>query len=266
MGARKAYFSFSHLSDNTRHVAYNSWHQLDHRPENLAIDGVLYGERWVHTPRCAAARRAADPVLAPVQYVTAYWFAEPSERSIAQWQDLAEISFQWGRRPDRPWTLRPLQGFFSCIRTYVSPALSLSPQALPYRPKRGVYVVATRVPVPHSDEAQELFGWYDSTAIPAYVAREGISGACTFSSDSTTLDTGWQEPRETTTFDPGAGERGQIRVYLYFLDADPHSADFTPPLPGSAAEQVLFAGALETITPWQWDWFSGQQPASGQHS
>ena len=34
----------------------------------------------------------------------AYWFAEPSERSISEWQELAETSFQWGRRPDRPWT------------------------------------------------------------------------------------------------------------------------------------------------------------------
>jgi hypothetical protein len=256
MRARKAYFSFSHLSDQTRHHAYNSWHQLDHRPENLALDSVLYGERWVHTPRCAASRRAADPVLAPVQYVTAYWFAEPSEPSISEWQELAEISFQWGRRPDRPWTLRPLQGFFSCVQTYVNPALPLSAEALPYRPKRGVYVVATRVRAPHSDEAQSLFQWYDAKAIPAHVARPGIAGACTFSSDSTTLDEGWQERPGTATFDAGTGERGQIRVYLYFLDADPHSGDFAPPSGEPQTEQVLFAGALETITPWQWDWFN----------
>jgi hypothetical protein len=253
--ARKAYFSFSHLSDQTKHDVYNRWHQLDHRPENLALDGVLYGERWVHTPRCAASRRAADPVLAPVQYVTAYWFAEPSQRSIAEWQDLAEISFQWGRRPDRPWTLRPLQGFFSCVQTYVNPALRLSPDALAYRPKRGVYVVAARMTDPHSDAAQSLFEWYDSTAIPQYVAQPGVAGACTFSSDSTTLDQGWQERQGTATFDAATGERGQIRVYLYFLDADPHSRDFAPSWPQAGTEQVLFAGALETITPWQWDWF-----------
>lgn len=187
--------------------------------------------------------------------MTAYWFADPAERSIKEWQELAEISFQWGRRPDRPWTLRPLQGFFSCVQTYVSPAISLSPEALPYRPKRGVYVVATRVRQPHGDAAQELFGWYDATAIPAHVARPGISGACTFSSDSSTLDAGWQARAGTTTFDPAAGERGQVRVYLYFLDADPHSADFAPPAGDAGVEQVLFAGPLETITPWQWDWF-----------
>jgi hypothetical protein len=255
MRARKAFFSFSHLSDQTRHQAYNRWHQLDHRPENLALDGVLYGERWVHTRQCAASRQAADPVLAPVQYVTAYWFAEPSEQSIREWQDLAEISFQWGRRPDRPWTVRPVQGFFSCVRTYVSPSLSLSPDALPYRPKRGIYVVLTRVADPHSDAAHDLFEWYDSVAIPEHVAKPGVAGACTFSSDSTTLDEGWSQRQGTTTFDEGSGERGQIRVHLYFLEADPKGGDFAPPAAESTAEKVLFAGALETITPWQWDWF-----------
>jgi hypothetical protein len=139
MRARKAYFSFSHLSDQTKHHAYNSWHQLDHRPENLALDSVLYGERWVHTPRCAASRRAAEPVLAPVQYVTAYWFAEPSEPSISEWQELAEISFQWGRRPDRPWTLRPLQGSARARRrSMLAPAsaarsVSTSTSSMPIR-------------------------------------------------------------------------------------------------------------------------------------
>jgi hypothetical protein len=40
-----------------------------------------------------------------------------------------------------------------------------------------VYVVATRVRAPHSDEAQSLFEWYDAKAIPAHVAQPGIAGA-----------------------------------------------------------------------------------------
>ncbi len=256
MDATTAYFSFSHLSDATKHDEYNRWHLLDHRPENLALDGVNYGERWVHSPRCQALGRVVQPVLAPTQYITTYWFANPAHESIVEWQGLAERSFQWGRRPDRPYAVRPFQGFFSCAATYVSPHLSLSPAALKFRPSRSVYIVAAKMSQPHSDDVQDLYHWYDTTAIPeALSANNAVSGACTFSSDSSTLDDGWAPLEGTTTFDSGSGERGQVRTYIYFLDDDAEDAMFFPPLSGRGCETVLFAGALEPILPERWDWF-----------
>ena len=50
-----AYFSFAEITDRTRHHEFNEYHQLDHRPENLALPGVIFGERWVRTPDCAQA-------------------------------------------------------------------------------------------------------------------------------------------------------------------------------------------------------------------
>ena len=47
-----AFFSFSAISDPSMHRAYSQWRQLDHLPENRALDGVIFGERWVRTPRC----------------------------------------------------------------------------------------------------------------------------------------------------------------------------------------------------------------------
>ena len=70
MLARKAFFSFTGINDPAKHRDYNEWHQLDHRPENLALPGVVWGERWVHSPDCAAVAvlsfTARDASAAPV--------------------------------------------------------------------------------------------------------------------------------------------------------------------------------------------------------
>ncbi|ANH36663.1 hypothetical protein I601_0209 [Nocardioides dokdonensis FR1436] len=43
------FFSFIRLEEGSAedHRAYNRWHQLDHRPENLALPGVAWGDRPV---------------------------------------------------------------------------------------------------------------------------------------------------------------------------------------------------------------------------
>lgn len=272
MLARKAFFSFIRVTDPARHADYNAWHQLDHLPENLALPGIAHGDRWVHTPACAAAAPAdpppADPALAGVHYVAAYWFREPAEAAIAAWQELAECSFQWGRRPDRAWVERPLMGFFSVVSARVSPRLALSPEALPMRPARGVHVTVTRLREPHGDAAEAAFRWHDREGIPARLELPGVAGAYVFSGDSTTLDRGWSERPGTTTFDAGEGERGRVRVELLFLDGEPlevaaalsgapgGAAAVSPPAL-AAAEEVLFRGPLETISPWDWNWFDG---------
>ena len=53
-----AFFSFVSLGDGDpgAHRAYNRWHLYDHRPENLALDGVRWGDRWT-------AGEAGPPVL-----------------------------------------------------------------------------------------------------------------------------------------------------------------------------------------------------------
>lgn len=271
---RKTFFSFVRVTDPARHGDYNAWHQLDHLPENLALPGIAHGDRWVHTPACAAAApgaRPADDALAGVHYVAAYWFREPAEASIAAWQELAERSFQWGRRPDRAWVERPLMGFFSVVSARVAPRLALSPEALPMRPARGVHLTVTRLREPHGDAAEAAFRWHDREGIPVRLALPGVAGAHVFSGDSTTLDRGWSERPGTTTFDAGGGERGQVRVELLFLDGDPlevaaalggAAGGSAPPLPAppgelAEAEELLFRGPLETISPWGWNWFDG---------
>ena len=109
----RVFFSFPEVIDPARHADYNAWHQLDHQPENLALLGVLHGDRWVRTPDCRAASDVEDePVLGAADYVAMYWFADPVRASVAEWVELGETTREQGRRPELAWTRRRLTGFF----------------------------------------------------------------------------------------------------------------------------------------------------------
>jgi hypothetical protein len=256
--AEKAFIGFAEVADPARHRDYNTWHQLDHRPENLALPGVLHGERWVRSPDCAAAGATPDPLLGGVHYLNMYWFRAPADESIRAWSELAERSFQWGRRPDVRWTRRPLMGFFRPIKGYVNPRVLVSADALPFRPNRGIFATVSRISEPRSEAAEELFGWYDAVRLPALLSCRGAAGAWTFASEDTF----------SSAHDLGAtAAPPSLRVHLIFLDDDPldfvtdvraHDADWQRSgehRDTARVETQLFAGPLRAIAPWQWDWF-----------
>ena len=252
----KAFFSFAEVIDAGRHADYNAWHQLDHRPENLALEGVAHGERWVLTPECAAAGVLADPRLGGTHYVNMYWFREPVADSVREWQALAENSFQWGRRPDVAWSRRPLMGFFTPVRGSVSSRALVSAAALPYRPCRGVHVTLWELEAPHAPEAERACRRLERERVPALLEQPGVAGVWTFASDGTTLDPGFRADAEDTTFHPGAGAQGRFRLELAYLDDDPVSV--APGLDASGIDgplRRLFAAPLRTIVPWEWGWF-----------
>src|SRR6185295_15252667 len=78
MLAAKVFFSFAEITDPSKHRAYNEWHHLDHRPENLLLPGVIWGERWVRTPDCMEASIVSDPRFAAFHYMNLYWFDAPA--------------------------------------------------------------------------------------------------------------------------------------------------------------------------------------------
>jgi hypothetical protein len=259
--SESVFFSFTEVTDPTAHRAYNEWHQLDHRPENLALPGVLHGERWVRSPDCRSIGVSAAG-LDRVDYVNMYWFRSPSAPSIEEWQGLAERSFQWGRRPDIPIAVRSLMGFFQAVRGYCAPRVLVSPDALPFRPALGVYVQLSRLPDPSGAVTQELFRWYDREWIPALLEGPGAAGAWTFASGSTTFGQG-EEEAGATTFRPMHQDFGRFRLLLIYLDADPVEAcerlqdkrNRAVPAELASAEEIIMASPLRTICPWQWGWF-----------
>ncbi|CEA06967.1 hypothetical protein BN1051_00272 [Arthrobacter saudimassiliensis] len=257
MPAELAFFSFVELTDESQHGPYNRWHQLDHRPENLALPGVAWGDRWARTRTPEGrAGHAAGP-FAGTDYVAMYWFRSPVEESVAEWDRLGEASYQWGRGPIIPGVQRPLLGFFRPVKGYSSPRALVSPDVLPYRPNRGLHLTLTRYEEPHAPQVHSRFAWEDRELIPGLLATEGVAGAWTFSFSHL-------QQHSSLPFD-GSEDRqpGSLRIRLLYLDEEVQetgrriqavedalgAAEGAPGEPG----EVLFSSTLRTIVPWQ-DW------------
>ena len=135
---RLGFFSFTEITDPNEHHSYNEWHQLDHMPEQYPLDGIAYGQRWVSTPACRAARSVSEPLLDPVHYMTLYLMTEPVERTLREFMQLGRDLHAVGRfhlhRQAR------LSGPFPFRAADVAPRVLISAEAVPYRPNLGVYV------------------------------------------------------------------------------------------------------------------------------
>lgn len=260
MRATAAFLSFAAVAAG-RHREYNAWHQLDHRPENLVLDGVLAGERWVRTPECAALYPVADPVLAQTHYVNSYWFSGPVAAALAEWQALAEQSFQQGRRPDVRIATRPMMGTFAPVSGCAARRARVSPLALLHRPARGVVLSIHRLAQPRAAHTESWLGAREEQ-LRRRVETPGVAGAWSLSSVSTTIDPGWQPTPGSMTFDPSPAGSGHLRAELTFLDEDPLAVverlDGLEPgreQPDPAVCEEAFVSLLLPITPWEWDWF-----------
>lgn len=213
MFAELAFFSFVELTDPTQHGAYNRWHLFDHRPENLALPGVAWGERWAVIDDLSAGS-AAESGFAGTDYVAMYWFRSPVDASVAAWDALGEASFQWGRGPIIPGVRRPLLAFFRPVKGYAAPSALVAPDVLPFRPNRGVRVVLTRFDDPHAPEVHAAHEYEDRTLIPAILDVEGVAGVWTFS---------YSHPQRHSSLpfeeSPERGA-GSMRVRLVYLDGD----------------------------------------------
>jgi hypothetical protein len=239
---RVGFFSFTEITDAREHRAYNEWHQLDHLPEQFPLDGVAFGQRWVSTPACRAARAVSDASLDPIHYVTLYLMTEPVDRTLREFMALGGDLRALGRFHEHRRSLS--SGPFRALETAVAPRVLISAEALPYRPNRGVYIVVEEPAL----ASNEYLHWLHTEHAPALCALEGVAGLWNFATSPTFSDHPWKP--------------GNRRVTVIYLDGDV--------LPAAARIDVLdahrrerfagetstvFAGPFETITPWQWSWF-----------
>lgn len=247
-----AYFSVRRLTDPTKHHEYNEYHQLDHRPENLALPSVIFGERWVRSPEAASLVPTPPGRFSGVQYITMYWLKEPVEASRLEWWDLGTTATHLGRRPDSDYTDLPLMAPFIPLKGYANPRVRVSAEALPFRPAKGIFVTVGALDDDIA-QAERLGGWYDRVRVPEILELPGVAGAWTFMSEH-----GFPG-RPLLTEDPRV-----LRIHVYFLDGD--VAAFASALhdrggawgdagPLQGVETPLFASVLRTIVPWEWDWF-----------
>lgn len=252
-----SFFSFVDLTDPTQHRAYNEWHQLDHRPENLALPGVAWGDRWAR-PEEYRELSIAAPQYAGVDYIAMYLFRDPLPASLAAWDRLGEDSFQWGRGPILPGITRRMTSFFVPVKGYAAPSALVGPDVVPFRPNRGLHLTLTRYEKPHDLATHDLFTWQDRTVIPALLDLEGVAGAWTFSFDR-------HQQHKTLPIHSDADDKpGSLRLRVIYLDGDPlettaviqkteESAATGASRAAAGAEEVLLSTPLRTIIPWQ-DW------------
>jgi len=238
------FFSFTEITDPAEHRAYNEWHQLDHLPEQFPLPGIVYGQRWVSTPACRAARAVSDEPLDPIHYLTCYLMADPIEGTLDDFFALGKRLHELDRfhRHRRA----PLTGPFRVVDTLAAPRVLVSAEAVPFRAHRGLYVI---VEEPRDRDAlADYERWLVTEHEPALLAVPGVAGIWSFAS-----------PEELTSRRWSAGAR---RITVSWLDDDPLAvAARLAPLEAARREQfgttshVTFAGPFETITPWEWDWF-----------
>ena len=262
MRPAKAFFSLAEIRDRTQHRAYNEWHQLDHRPENLALPGVIWGERWVRSPDCLAATRADEGLFGRFHYLNSYLLREPLERSVSDWLELGEVSIHWGRRSDLKLAGRPLMGFFLPVKGYANPRVLVPPDILPLRPNRGVHLTVTKLAgEPNRPAAEEVFAWYDRVRIPDLLECRGAAGAWTFASQEVRVGSASMHIKD----DPQAALK--LRFLLVYLDGEP--LEFAEDLDAKEAawrragrlrdnsevETEVYSGPLRSIIPWEWGWF-----------
>jgi hypothetical protein len=251
MFSELAFFSFTGIADESQHRSYNEWHQLDHRPENLALPGVAWGERWASRGEYSAAAQATEH-FDNLSYVNMYWFRPPVEQAVAEWTALGEASFQWGRGPLIPGVERQLLAFFHPVKGYAAASALVSPEVLPYRPSRGLHLTLSQISDAHSLEAHADHLREDREVIPDLLELDGVAGAWTFSfafpqhHDSLDFET-------TPSYPPGS-----MRIRLLYLDEDPLAvttriAAVDERIGRPPSRETLFRGPLKTIVPWQ-DW------------
>jgi hypothetical protein len=223
------FFSFTEITDPSEHHSYNEWHQLDHMPEQYPLPGMAFGQRWVSTPGCRAARAIDGPLLDGVHYVTLYLMTEPVEETLEAFRALGGRLRQVGRFHEH--RRARLSGPFDVESIAAAPRVLVSAEAVPYRPNRGAYLVVEEGAVEPGDNT-------------ALLETDGVAGVWSFASAA--------ERR-------GAWHPGHRRVTVCFLDEEPMAVagalGDVVRRAGGDDRTVIHAGPVETVTPWRWDWF-----------
>jgi len=239
------FFSFTEITDPAEHRAYNEWHQLDHMPEQLPIPGIVYGQRWVSTPACRAARAVDEEPFRPIHYMTLYLMADPIDRTLRDFMEVGQQLRALGRFHQQ--RRAAMSGPHQWLDGHVAPRVLVGAEAVPYRPNRGVYVIVEE-PVEGADpEAADAWvrGLHEHWA-DAACAVPGVAGVWQFASAPALQGAGWSG--------------GNRRITVCYLDDDPLVvADAIRPVLEArwrdAPVRPVHAGPLETVVPYQWDWF-----------
>jgi hypothetical protein len=192
---------------------YEAWHASDHLPENKALPGVVYANRWHASEAIRGQHAIGDPALGNPQFLISYFFGEPLITALDEWSGLAQELGGVGRMFDDR-SVR-LGGLFAFEHWETAPGVVLSANAVPHRPHAGVVFQLASQP-----ESSSI----DHDRFSAILERPGVVGGIRFAST-------------------GAREFGQTRggrAELYFCEGDP--SEIVSDV--ESAEDCVFTGAF----------------------
>jgi hypothetical protein len=243
------FFSFTEVTDPQAHHSYNEWHQLDHMPEQYPLDGIVFGQRWVWPPARRTSSQAGDTVaVAPfdrVHYMTLYLMRDPLDTTLTEFLDLGKQLGRLGRFHRERHS--HLSGPFELVDARAAARVLVSAEAVPYRPHRGVHVIVESL-VGDDHERERYATWWRDEHAPALCEVEGVAGVWQFETSS--------------RFDGHVWRPGPRRIALVWIDGDPDatsdalaSLDHARESRRHGVASTDMRATLETITPWQWDWF-----------
>lgn len=192
------------------HRSYNEWHLFDHMPEQYPLDGIVFGQRWVLTPALREHMHATEP-LSRIHYVTLYLMAEPIDATLLAFQGLARELRDKGRFHEQRHA--HLAGAMRVVTTTAADHALVRPEAIPFRPHRGVHVRVGGAAVAPD--------------------HPGVAGTWTFHGDEHAPDA-------------LVGER----VSWSWLDGDPVA--LAPDLGRDGATFSATFDVVPTFGPWEW--------------
>lgn len=244
------FFSLSGHATRGDDRPYLRWHQLDHMPEQYQLPGLVFGQRWGATAACRPARVSAAGPWSAVENVVLYLMGEPLDETLDEFLALGRRLAEMGRFPERLPSC--YQGGLRLLETWASPAALVSPDVVPFRPNRGIYLIV--------EEATDRRRYDDhlrrvhAEVLPGLVSVPGVAGLWVFATSSAI---------RRPNFDDG-----EYRITVCYLDDDPPvvAERLREPLAdawAAAPVRPLLAAPYETVSVWDLDRFApaGATPA-----
>jgi hypothetical protein len=198
MKTKLGVFSLSASSPDGDDSRYLRWHHLDHLPQQYEIPGMLYGQRWLSTPACRAARPVQSERFEPVNHVVHYLFGDPVAQVVDDFFALRDHLIEIGRFPER--LPNRLVSGGEPVETHAAASASVTADVVPYRPNRGAYLI-----IEQTSPASEAARW-SPEHVDALLAIDGVAGLWSFA---------------PTALRPDEFSKSGYSVSVCYLDEDP---------------------------------------------
>jgi hypothetical protein len=191
--------------------AYNRWYDLDHMPEHVAKDDILYGRRYVAT---TALRQSPGIESGPLTnghppYATIYSFGGPldfaGDQATRGWTDLDRQITKAGRY----WRQGSvaLAGRFRLESARARPSVLVQERAVPHLAHRGIIVAIGRVG--GAEDRAKAAEWWDRTRLVDLFTIPGLMAALRFS------------PVDGDRFSSVDGDQAGLMLHVLLCDSPP---------------------------------------------